>query len=158
MMSTGIMLGIMLILCESQHKNLYSSAWFQTIYICILGGTRWRRWLRHCATSRKVAGSISDLVIGFCVDLILLTAICPWGRLRLWQNLVPEIFPGGKGGRCVGLTALPPSCEDILEILGASNSCSPKGLSRTVMRQLLQSALILHKMITVRRFFNLFFV
>ena len=25
-------------------------------------------------------------------------------------------FPGGKGGRCVGLTALSPSCADCLEI------------------------------------------
>jgi len=24
------------------------------------GGTRWRSWLRHCATSRKVAGSIPE--------------------------------------------------------------------------------------------------
>ena len=29
-----------------------------------LRGTRWRSWLRHCATSRKVAGSIPDGVIG----------------------------------------------------------------------------------------------
>jgi hypothetical protein len=28
------------------------------------GGTRWRSRLRHCATSRKVAGSIPDGVIG----------------------------------------------------------------------------------------------
>ena len=28
------------------------------------GGKRWRNWLRHCATSRKVAGSILDGVIG----------------------------------------------------------------------------------------------
>ena len=28
------------------------------------GGTRWRSWLRHCATSRKVAGSIPDGAIG----------------------------------------------------------------------------------------------
>jgi len=28
------------------------------------GGTRWRSWLRHYATSRKVAGSIPDDVIG----------------------------------------------------------------------------------------------
>ena len=28
------------------------------------GGTRWFSWLRHCATSRKVAGSIHDGVIG----------------------------------------------------------------------------------------------
>ena len=27
-------------------------------------GRRWYSWLRHCATSRKVAGSIPDLVIG----------------------------------------------------------------------------------------------
>ena len=27
-------------------------------------GTRWRSWLRHCATSRKVAGSVPDGVIG----------------------------------------------------------------------------------------------
>ena len=28
------------------------------------GGTRWRSWLRHCATNWKVAGSIPDGVIG----------------------------------------------------------------------------------------------
>ena len=27
-------------------------------------GTRWRSWLRHCAISQKVAGSIPDCVIG----------------------------------------------------------------------------------------------
>jgi len=26
------------------------------------------------------------------------------------------MFPGGKGGRCVGLTTLPPWCADCLEI------------------------------------------
>src|SRR5215470_17916376 len=30
--------------------------------------------------------------------------------------LPPGIFPGGKGGRCVGLTTLPPSCADCLKI------------------------------------------
>jgi len=33
----------------------------------------------------------------------------------------------GKGGRCVGLTALPPSCADCLD-LGASTSWKPQGL------------------------------
>ena len=28
------------------------------------GSTRWRGWLRHCAASRKVAGSIPGGVIG----------------------------------------------------------------------------------------------
>jgi hypothetical protein len=26
------------------------------------------------------------------------------------------MFPGGKGGRCLGLTTLPPSCADCLKI------------------------------------------
>ena len=30
-----------------------------------IGGTRWRSWLRHCATRRKVAGSIPDGIVGF---------------------------------------------------------------------------------------------
>jgi hypothetical protein len=29
-----------------------------------IGCTRWRSWFRHCATSRKVAGTNSDVVIG----------------------------------------------------------------------------------------------
>jgi hypothetical protein len=32
--------------------------------IQLLCGTRWRSWLRHCATSQKVAGSIPDGVTG----------------------------------------------------------------------------------------------
>jgi len=33
-------------------------------YVFISGATRWHSWLRHCATSREVAGSIPDGVIG----------------------------------------------------------------------------------------------
>jgi hypothetical protein len=40
---------------------------------------------------------------------------------------------GGEEGRCIGLTTLPPLCADCLEIVGASNSWSPKSLSRPVM-------------------------
>jgi hypothetical protein len=41
--------------------------------------------------------------------------------------------PGGKGGRCVGLTTSPPSCAVCLEILGASPFWTPKGFSRPVL-------------------------
>ena len=39
---------------------------------------------------------------------------------------------GGKSGRCARLTTSPPSSAYCLEILGASTSWSPKGLSRPV--------------------------
>ena len=32
--------------------------------LCLHGVTQWRSWSKHCATSRKVAGSIPDGVIG----------------------------------------------------------------------------------------------
>ena len=51
---------------HSQHSTF--SFWF--------GGTRWRSWLRHCATSRKVAGSIPDGVI------ILPAVLWPWGSTQ----------------------------------------------------------------------------
>jgi hypothetical protein len=38
------------------------------------GGMWWRSWLRHCAISRKVAGSIPDDVI----DIILPAVLRPW--------------------------------------------------------------------------------
>ena len=47
-------------------------------------------------------------------------------------ELYQAYFLGRKGGRCVGLTTLPPSRADCLEILGASTQCRPKNLSRPV--------------------------
>ena len=42
--------------CKCTDFSLHHTQWFL--------GTRWRRWLRHCATSRKVEGSIPDGVTG----------------------------------------------------------------------------------------------
>jgi hypothetical protein len=46
----------MLVYCMNLKKfgKVFTSNW----------GTRWRSWLRHYTTSRKVAGSIPDDIIG----------------------------------------------------------------------------------------------
>jgi len=42
----------------------YTNEMQQVSQIFHCWGTRWHSWLRHCVTSRKVAGSIQDVVIG----------------------------------------------------------------------------------------------
>jgi len=42
------------------------------------------------------------------------------------RNEYQEYFLGGKGGWCIGLTTLPPSCADGLEIW----ECQPAGMLR----------------------------
>ena len=63
-------------------------------------------------TSQKVAGSIPDGVI----ELILPVDLWPGVDSPSHRNEYKEYFLGAKGGRCVGLTTLPPSCADCLEI------------------------------------------
>ena len=95
------------------------------------------QWLRRWATNRKVAGSIPYGVIGiFNWHKILPIALWPWGRLSLKQKWVPGAFLGGKGGRCVRLTTLPPSCAvvtksgnlNFLEASGPVQACNGTAL------------------------------
>jgi hypothetical protein len=74
-------------------------------------------WLRHCITSQKVVGSIPDGFIGIfhwhnassCTMALELTQ-------PLTQMSTRNIFWGGKGGWCMGVTTLPPFCANCLEI------------------------------------------
>jgi hypothetical protein len=73
------------------------------------GGTRWRNWLRHYATSRKVAGSIPD-VIGFFnrPNPSSCTVALGWTQPLTemsTRNLPAEV----KGGRHVRLITSPSS-------------------------------------------------
>jgi hypothetical protein len=82
----------------------------------ITGGTRLRSWLRHCATSRKVAVSIPDGVIGIFHWHIPSIRIMALGLTQPLTEMSTRNISWGKGGRCVGLTTLPPSCADCLDI------------------------------------------
>jgi hypothetical protein len=68
--------------------------------------------LRHCATNRKVAVSITVVSLEYFIDIILPATLWHWGR----QPQTGMYFLVGKGGRCVGLITLPPSCKDCEEI------------------------------------------
>jgi hypothetical protein len=67
----------------------------------IITGTLWCSWLRNCATSRKVAGSIRDRDLqhyGLAVELAAIT--------NEYQDYL--LRGGSKGSQCLGLTTLPP--------------------------------------------------
>ena len=106
-----------LILCQYClffHITTPSLLQFDRLYSVELQGVWWI--IRHCATSRKVAGSIPVGIIG----------IFHWQTFRPHdgsevdaaynRNEYQEYFVGGKGGRCLGLTTLPSSSADCLEI------------------------------------------
>ena len=75
--------------------------------------TGWRSWLRRWSKCGKDAASIPD---GVCEILHLLN---PSGRTMALGSTQPltEMSTRDKDGRCVGLTTLPPSCAECLEIL-----------------------------------------
>ena len=75
------------------------------------GGIAVAQWVRCCAANRKIAGSIPAGVSGiFYWHKIFPIALWPWGDSFSNRNEYQEYFLGGKGGRCVRLTTLPPSC------------------------------------------------
>ena len=51
--------------CFEPRYQLWVYIMYNFIYYNHKRGTRWHIWLRHCATSQKLAGSIADGVIGF---------------------------------------------------------------------------------------------
>jgi hypothetical protein len=68
-------------------------------------------WLRHCATSRKVADSSPDEIIGCFFSLPNPSSrTMVLGLIQSVTEMSTRNLPGGvKGGRRVRLTILPPS-------------------------------------------------
>jgi hypothetical protein len=54
----------MLLIMLAELQEMLLLAIFVCIYIIFVGSTWWRSWLRLCATSRQVAGSIPNDVTG----------------------------------------------------------------------------------------------
>jgi len=98
-------------------QEIFSVFWWISVQHIIMRGTRRQSSLRHCATSRKVAGSIRDRVNGRSL-------LTQYFRLHYGpevdsasnRNEYQEYFLRGKGGRCIRLTTLLPPCTDCLEI------------------------------------------
>jgi len=76
----------------------------------------WRCWLRHCATSRKVADSIPIGFIGF------------FHWLSLWEKWVPEILRGEWWRALRRADNLATFMCRLSRNLGASTSWYPMGL------------------------------
>jgi len=96
---------------NQQIHNYISQQYLFIWYIHLYVSTVVAHCLRCCATNRKVAGSVPAGVIG----IFHWHKILPIALLRLEQKWVPGAFPADKGGRCVRLTTLPPSCGVVMK-------------------------------------------
>jgi hypothetical protein len=82
------------------------------LYLCNFASTAPRLW-GHCATSRKVAGSILDEVIGFSIDLIHPSALRTRGLLKFLTEMSTRDLPGGKGWSMLMADTLTANCKPI---------------------------------------------
>jgi hypothetical protein len=100
--------------CHSHRYRLFLLTLHFCCYFQTLGHVVTR--LTHCATGWKVVDSIPDALIGIFYWHNPSAKLWPWGLLSFWHTWVLGTFPGGKGGWCIGLTTLPPSCTYCHEI------------------------------------------
>jgi len=86
------------------------------------------------------------------IDIILPITLWPWGWLSLQQKWIPGTFPGGKGGWCIRLAVLPPSCAvvkswnlNFLEPSGSLQACN--GTDLTFLHFLLEISVLWGKVV-----------
>ena len=90
-------------------------------------GTAVAQWLGCCATNRKVAGSIPAGATGFFIGIKSFRShYGPVVDSASNRSEYQEYFLGGKDGRCIRLTTLPPSCAVVMKS-GNLNFLEPSG-------------------------------
>jgi hypothetical protein len=94
-----------------------------------------RSWLRHYATSRKVAGLSPGEVDFFNLPNPFSRTVA-LGSTKPLTEISTRNLHGGKGGRHVGLTTLSPSVCRMSENVGTSTSRNPNGLHGLYMGKL----------------------
>jgi hypothetical protein len=118
-------------LCDELITRLEEFYWLLCVVVCDLETSRMRRpwpalgrsaigniymgtavaqWLRRYATNRKVAGSIPDDVTGFFRWHNPSDRTVTLGSTQPLTEMSTRSISWGKGGGCVWLTILPPSC------------------------------------------------
>ena len=96
--------------------------WVRKTQLKIVGGTRLSSWLGYRATYLKDDGSIPY----FAFTYSFRPHCCPGVDSASKRNEYRDYFLGGKGGRCVVLTTLPPSRADCLEAWDFQPPATPR--------------------------------
>jgi hypothetical protein len=104
-------------ICMKNLKNYYPLNYVMHLITLV---TAVAQWLRFCATNLRVTGSIPDGVIGIFRWHNPPYLTMALGSTQKW------VFRGGKGGRCVRLTTLPPFCA-VVKKCGNLNFLEPSG-------------------------------
>jgi hypothetical protein len=108
--------------------------------------------MRHCATNRKVAGSIPDDIIGLFHSHNTSGRTMSLGLTQRLTEMSTGIIPGDKGGRCVWLitlhlqvpTVLKPGSLNLLEPSGPVQACNGIAFTTVVNHSGWHNAVVLN--------------